>query len=123
MTKTLRLDIVSAEEMLYSGEVTSVFVTGSEGELGIFPGHLQLLTKIKPGQVRFIREDKNQDVFYVSGGILEVQPTVVTVLSDTAMRAEDIDEAAAMEAKLRAEQALTDKKSTFDYTRAQVELA
>jgi F-type H+-transporting ATPase subunit epsilon len=123
MTKTMQLDIVSAEQLLYSGEVSAVFVTGGDGELGIYPGHLQLLSSIKPGQIRFIHpETHEEDVFYVSGGFIEVQPKLVTVLADTAIRAQDIDETAAMEAKKRAEQILTEKKSNFEYAKAQAEL-
>jgi len=121
--KTMQLDIVSAERLLYSDTVTAVFVSGGEGELGIYPGHLQLLTTIKPGQIRFSKADGDEEVFYVSGGLVEVQPTVVTVLADSAIRAQDIDEAQALEAKRRSEQMLTEKRSTFDYTKAQADLA
>lgn len=122
--KTMQLYVVSAEQALFSGEVNAVFATGSDGEMGIMPGHLQLLTSLKPGQVRYTKKDGEQEVVFVSSGILEVQPHVVTVLADTAMRAEDIDENAAVEAKRRAEEALKDKaKSETDYQQALIQIA
>ena len=96
---TLRLDIVSAEKQIFSGEVEMIFVTGEMGELGIAPGHSQLLTNLKPGFVRVILPNKNEEVFYISGGMIEIQPYIASVLADTAMRADDIDEAAAVAAK------------------------
>lgn len=120
---TLRLDIVSAEKQIFSGEVTMVFVTGEMGELGIAPGHSQLLTTLKPGSIRTILPNQEEEIFYVSGGMLEVQPYIVSVLADTAMRAGDIDEAAALEAKEQAEKALAGKKSTIDVGKATAELA
>ena len=120
---TLRLDIVSAEKSIFSGEVESISVTGEMGELGIEPGHSQLLTNLKPGYVRAILPNKEEEVFYISGGMLEVQPYIVTVLSDTAMRADDIDEAAALVAKEQAEKALQGKMSAIDMARATAELA
>jgi F-type H+-transporting ATPase subunit epsilon len=110
--KTLTLDIVSAEEPIFSGEVKMLIVTGSMGELGIMPGHTQLLSDIKPGQVRFTDTEGAEQLFYVSGGMLEVQPYVVTIMADTVLRAEDIDEAAADDAKKQAMAALKDKKMT-----------
>ena len=120
---TIILHIVSAEESIFHGEVQAVFVTGSEGELGVYRGHTPLLTTLKPGQVRALKEDKHEEVYYISGGLLEIQPAVVNVLADTAMRASDIDEAAALDAKQQAEQALTENKNKLDYTRATIELA
>ncbi len=120
---TLRLDIVSAEQQIFSGEVEMIFVTGEMGELGIAPGHSQLLTALRPGYVRAILPNKEEDVFYISGGMLEVQPYIVSVLADTAMRAENIDEAAALLAKERAEQALAGKMSTLDFAKATAELS
>lgn len=120
--KTLQLDIVSAESMLLSSQVSSVMVTGETGELGIYPGHLQLLTRLKPGQVHAECDD-GAKVFYISGGMLEVQPDHVTILADTAARAEDLDEVAAQAAKERAEKILSDKQSELDYGQALQELA
>jgi len=122
MTSTLRLDIVSAEKQIFSGEAIMVFVTGEMGELGIAPGHSQLLTALRPGYVRAILPDQSDEVFYISGGMLEVQPYIVSVLADTAMRADDIDEAAALLAKERAEKALSGKMSAIDIARATTEL-
>lgn len=123
MNATLRLDIVSAERAIFSGEAEMVFVTGEMGELGIAPGHSPLLTSLKPGNVRAKLSDTHEEVFYISSGMLEVQPFVVTVLADTALRASDIDEAAALEAKERAEQALASKASEIDLAKATAELA
>lgn len=120
---TIRLDIVSAEREIFSGLASMVFVTGEMGELGIAPGHTPLLTKLKPGNIQAKLEDGREEVFYISSGMLEVQPYVVTVLADTAMRAHDIDEAAALEAKAHAEQALLNKTSEVDYAKATAELA
>src|SRR5438552_18325242 len=108
---TIRLDIVSAEKQIFSGEVDMIFVTGEMGELGIAPGHSQLLTTLRPGYVRVILPNKEEEVFFISGGMLEVQPYIVSVLADTAIRAEDIDEAAAIAAKEQAEKALAGKLS------------
>lgn len=119
---TLRLDIVSAEKQIFSGEVEMVFVTGEMGELGIAPGHSQLLTTLKPGYVRAILPNREEEVFYISGGMLEVQPYIASVLADTAMRADDIDEAAALVAKEQAEKLLAGKSSAMDIARATVEL-
>lgn len=120
---TIRLDIVSAEKQIFSGEVNMIFVTGEMGELGIAPGHSQLLTTLRPGFVRVILPNKNEEVFYISGGMIEVQPYIASVLADTAMRADDIDEAAAVAAKEQAEKALTGKASAIDIAKATVELA
>lgn len=123
MAMTLHLDIVSAEAEIFSGPAEMVFVPASQGEVGILPRHTPLLTTLKPGEVRVKIPDAEEQVFYVSGGILEIQPHVVTILSDTALRARDVDEAAALEAKQRAEQAMRDRKSDIDYAQAQAELA
>lgn len=119
----LRLDIVSAEQQIFSGDAEMVFVTGEMGELGIAPGHSQLLTTLRPGYVRALLSSKEEEVFYISGGMLEVQPYIVSVLADTAMRAADIDEAAALAAKEQAEKVLAGKLSAIDVARATAELA
>lgn len=123
MAMTFHVDIVSAETEIFSGTASMVFAPAEMGEVGIAPRHTPLLTRLKPGEVRLQSEGKEEQFFYVSGGILEVQPHVVTVLADTAMRARDLDEAAAMKAKENAERALADRKSEFDYAKAQAELA
>src|SRR5579883_352597 len=120
---TLRLDIVSAEKEIFSGEVIMVFVTGELGELGIAPGHAQLLTTLKPGWVRAVAANQEEEVFYISGGMLEVQPYIVSVLADTAMRAADLDEAAALAAEEQAKKALQGKVSAIDLAKATAELA
>jgi F-type H+-transporting ATPase subunit epsilon len=122
-TVTLRLDIVSAEREIFSGEAGMVFVTGELGELGIAPGHAPLLTSMRPGNVRALLANGHEEVFYISSGMLEVQPFVVTVLADTAQRAADIDESAALDAKDRAERLLGEKISDIDMARAQSDLA
>jgi F-type H+-transporting ATPase subunit epsilon len=123
MAMTLHVDIVSAEAEIFSGTAEMVFAPAVMGEVGIAPRHAPLLTRLKPGEVRIKAADGEEHFFYVSGGILEVQPHVVTVLADTALRAKDIDESQALAAKQRAEQALSDRKADFDYAKAQVELA
>ena len=123
MAMTVHVNIVSAEAEIFSGLATMVFAPGEMGELGIMPRHAPLLTKIKPGEVRIRTEDGNEEFFYVSGGMLEVQPNLVTVLADTAARAKDLDEAAAQAAKQRAEQALKDRKGDIDLAQAEAELA
>ena len=120
---TLRLDIVSAEKEIFSGDVQMVFVTGELGELGVAPGHAQLITTLRPGYVRAILPNKEEEVFYISGGMLEVQPYITSVLADTAMRADNIDEASALAAKEQAEKALAGKMSAIDIAKATVELA
>lgn len=120
---TLRLDIVSAEKQIFSGDVRMIFVAGEMGELGIAPGHSQLLTTLRPGYVRAILSNDQEEVFYVSGGMLEVQPFIASVLADTAMRGEDIDEQAAIAAKEQAEKSLAGKASALDIARATAELA
>lgn len=123
MAMTVHCDVVSAEEKIYSGLVEMLIATGSEGELGIQPGHAPLLTALVPGPVRFIKQGGEEEVVYVSGGYLEVQPTIITLLADTAVRAKDVDEAAALEAQREAEKALANKTGEFEYSRAAAELA
>ncbi|MEW5007760.1 MAG: F0F1 ATP synthase subunit epsilon [Cycloclasticus sp.] len=122
MSMTIHVDIVSAEEEIYSGLAEMVFAPGVLGELGIAPRHAPLVSQLKAGEVR-VKTAKEELDFFISGGILEVQPHLVTVLSDTAIRAADLDEAKALEAKKRAEEALADKASDIDYAKAQAELA
>jgi F-type H+-transporting ATPase subunit epsilon len=122
MAMTIHVDIVSAEEEIYSGPANMVSAPAEMGEVGIMPRHTPLVTRLKPGEVKIQHEGKEDQFFFVSGGILEVQPHVVTVLADTAIRAKDLDEAAAEEAKKRAEEALADNKGEIDYAKAQAEL-
>lgn len=122
MASTVHCSIVSAEEEIFSGLVEMVVATGSMGELGIMPGHTALLSGIKPGAVKLILEGGKEDFFYASGGYIEVQPTGITILADTAVRADNIDEAAALEAQKKAERELADQKADFDYTRVQADL-
>jgi F-type H+-transporting ATPase subunit epsilon len=124
MAMTIHVDIVSAEASIYSGLAEFVVVPAEMGEVGIYPRHTPLLTRIKPGSVRIKSPDKvEEDLIYVSGGILEVQPGVVTILSDTALRGADLDEARVLEAKRQAEDAMKNRTSSMDYARAQAELA
>ena len=122
MAMTIHVDIVSAEKEIYSGIAEMVFAPLVTGEVGILPRHAPLLARMKPGEVR-VRTGAEELSFYVSGGLLEVQPHVVTVLADTALRAKDIDEAAALKAKESAEEALRNRKTDIDYAKAQAELA
>lgn len=121
--KTIELDIVSAEASIFNGKVVFVSVTGSSGELGIHPGHAPLLTALKPGQIHAKLHDGKEEVFYMSGGMLEVQPNMVSILADTALRADDLDEAAALLAKSHAEKILQQKTEGMEYSRALAELA
>ena len=123
MAMTIHVDIVSAESAIFSGSATMVFAPAEMGEVGIAPRHTPMLTRLKPGEVRVQTDDGKEQSFYISGGMLEVQPHVVTVLSDTALRAKDLDEAAALAAKDRAEKLLADNKADIDYAKAQAELA
>ena len=123
MAMTVHCDIVSAERAIFSGLVELVVAHGSLGDLGIAPGHAPLLTELKPGPVRVITQGGEEQVFYVSGGFLEVQSSTVTVLADTAVRARDIDEAAAFEAQKAAEAAIANQHGEFDYGRAAAQLA
>lgn len=124
MAMTLHLDIVSAEAAIFSGLAEFVVVPAEMGEVGIYPRHAPLLTRIKPGSVRIKSPDKDEeDLVYVSGGILEVQPGIVTILSDTAIRGVDLDEARALEAKKQAEEAMANRTGAIEYAQAQIELA
>ncbi|MFT4465548.1 MAG: F0F1 ATP synthase subunit epsilon [Sodalis sp. (in: enterobacteria)] len=121
--KTYHLDVVSAEKQMFSGLVEKIQVTGSEGELGIFPGHAPLLTAIKHGMVRIVKEHGNEEYIYLSGGVLEVQPSTITVLVDTAIRGKDLDEARAMESKRKAEEHINNSHGDIDYAQASAELS
>lgn len=123
MAMTTHVDIVSAESEIFSGTATMVFAPAEMGEVGVAPRHAPMVTRLKPGEVRVVGQDGEEQHVYVSGGILEVQPHVITVLADTAMRAADIDEAAALEARERAEKAMQDKTDAIDYAKAQREFA
>ncbi|MEQ1588748.1 MAG: F0F1 ATP synthase subunit epsilon [Gallionella sp.] len=124
MAMTVHVDVVSAEASIYSGLAEVVVVPGEMGELGIYPRHTALLTRIKPGAVRIkVPDQAEETLIYVSGGMLEVQPNVVTVLADTAIRGQDLDEARALQAKQDAEEAMKNRVSDIDYAQAQAELA
>lgn len=124
MAMTIHVDVVSAEQSLFSGQAEMVVVPGEAGELGIVPRHAPLLTRIKPGTVRIkVPFQEDEEVIFVSGGILEVQPQLVTILSDTAIRGKDLDEAKALEAQKKAEEAIQRQESEMDLARAQTELA
>jgi F-type H+-transporting ATPase subunit epsilon len=120
---TIHVDVVSAEESIFSGEAKFVALPGEAGELGIYPRHTPLITRIKAGSVRIEKADGSEEFIFVAGGILEVQPNCVTVLSDTAIRGKDLDDEKANEAKAAAEEALKDAKSEIDYAKASSELA
>lgn len=122
MTKTIRCDIVSAQEEIFSGEVTMVFATGVAGELGISPRHAPLITELRPGPVRIQDATGEEQFYFVSGGIIEVQPHIVTVMADTVMRGEDLDQAAAEAAKAEAERALADRSGEMEIAEAQAKL-
>ena len=123
MAMTMHCDIVSAEEKIFSGLVEILVATGTLGDLGIAPGHAPLLTALIPGPVRVVLQDGSEQIYYVSGGFLEVQSGVVTVLADTALRADDVNEAAALRAIEDANEAITNKTSEFEYSRAATQLA
>ncbi|GJL84013.1 MAG: ATP synthase epsilon chain [marine bacterium B5-7] len=123
MTATIKVEIVSAEQELWSGEGTMVYAPALMGEVGIAPRHSQMLSPLKAGDVRVEKEDGSEEFFYVSGGLMEVQPDMVTILSDTAMRAEDLDESRALEAQRRAEQAMKDNSNEMEFAKARAELA
>jgi len=125
MSMTMHVNIVSAEEEIFSGTVEQVHAPAVMGEVGIYPRHTQMLTRLKPGEVRIIREGGEEEFYFVTGGILEVQPHVVTVLADTALRAKDVDEEAALEAKRRAEESIQEGSSSdeFDFATAESQLA
>lgn len=123
MSMTVHVDIVSAEAEIFSGTAKMVHASGEMGDLGIMPRHAPLLTKLKPGEVRVERADGEEEFYYISGGMLEIQPHCITVLADTAVRARDLDEAAAKQAKERAEQALRDRQGEIELAQAERELA
>ena len=124
MAMTVHVDIVSAEEEIFSGLAEFVALPGESGELGILPGHMPLMTRIKPGAVRVkVPNQSEEELVFVAGGLLEVQPGLVTVLADTAIRGKDLDEAKALEAKKRAEEALQNQNAEIDYAQASAELA
>ncbi|MGL1833523.1 F0F1 ATP synthase subunit epsilon [Rhodocyclaceae bacterium SMB388] len=124
MAMTVHVDVVSAEEQIFSGLAEFVALPGEAGELGILPGHMPLMTRIKPGAVRIkVQNQAEEELIFVAGGILEVQPGLVTVLADTAIRGSDLDEAKAIEAKKLAEEALSNQSAKVDYAKAQAELA
>jgi F-type H+-transporting ATPase subunit epsilon len=124
MAMTLHVDVVSAEKSLFSGEAEFVSVPAEMGEVGIYPRHAPLLTRLKPGSVRIkVPNQEEEELIYVSGGILEVQPLVVTILSDTAIRGHDLDEAQALESKRLAEEAMKNRTAGMDYAKAEAELA
>jgi F-type H+-transporting ATPase subunit epsilon len=123
MTMTVHVDIVSAEKEIFSGIAEMIFAPAELGELGISPRHAPLITKLNPGEVRVKVSDNESYAFFISGGILEVQPHLVTILADTAIRAKDIDEAVVLDSKAKAEEALTDKSGKIDYATAQSQLA
>ncbi len=123
MATTVQCDIVSADESLFSGPVEMVIATGSLGELGINPGHAPLLSDLKPGPVRVVKQAGDEELYYLSGGYLEVQPNSISILADTAVRADDIDEAAAAEAVKAAEQDLANQNGEIEYSKAATMLA
>ncbi|MBN7821624.1 F0F1 ATP synthase subunit epsilon [Bowmanella yangjiangensis] len=120
---TVHLEVVSAEDKIFSGRVETIQVTGSEGELGIYPGHAPLLTTLKPGMVRLVKQHGHEELIYIAGGVLEVQPGNVTVLADVAVRAADLDEQAALDAKRRAEEHIANPSNDLNYAEAAAELA
>jgi|TARA_B110000091_G_scaffold147377_1_gene156988 F-type H+-transporting ATPase subunit epsilon len=122
MASTVFCSIVSAEQEIFAGQVEMVVASGTIGELGILPGHTPLLSGVKPGPVRLILEGGEEELFFASGGFIEVQPTSITILADTAIRADDLDEAAALEAKKKAELELSDQRSDIDFARVTADL-
>ena len=122
MASTVFCSIVSAEEEIFSGQIEMLVATGTNGELGIMPGHTPLLTGVKPGPVRLIMEGGTEEIYFASGGYLEIQPTSITLLADTALRADDLDEAAAVEAQNKAQQELSDQKADIDFARVAADL-
>ncbi|MDZ7923319.1 MAG: F0F1 ATP synthase subunit epsilon [Marinagarivorans sp.] len=123
MAMTFHCDIVSAEDSLFSGLVELLVASGSEGEVGVCYGHAPLLTSLKPGPIRIKKQNGEEEIYYINSGFLEIQPHAVTVLADTALRAGDMDEAKAIEAKKEAEQALANQSGDLDYSRAAIQLA
>jgi F-type H+-transporting ATPase subunit epsilon len=122
MASTVFCSIVSAEQEIFAGQVEMVVASGTIGELGILPGHTPLLSGVKPGPIRLILEGGEEELFFASGGFIEVQPTSITILADTAVRADDLDEAAALEAKKKAELELSDQRSDIDFARVTADL-
>ena len=124
MANTIHVDVVSAEESIFSGEAEFVVLPGEEGELGIYPRHTPLITRIKPGSVRIkVPDQAEEELVFVAGGVLEVQPGVITVLADTAIRGHDLDEAKALEAQQRAQEAMQNRTGKMEYAKAVAELA
>ncbi|MGV3344626.1 F0F1 ATP synthase subunit epsilon [Enterobacteriaceae bacterium LUAb1] len=123
MAMTFHLDVVSAEQRMFTGQAETIQVSGSEGDLGIRPGHAPLLTAIKPGMIRIVKQHGEEEFIYLSGGVLEVQPDAVMVLADTAIRGTDLDEARALEAKRKAEEHINNSHGDVDYAQASAELA
>ena len=123
MSASVKCDIVSADESLFSGSVSMIIATGSLGEMGITPGHAPLLSDLNPGPVRLLKDGEEEEIYYLSGGYIEVQPTSVSILADKAVRAGDIDEAAANEALKLAEQTITNQSGEIDYSKAAAQLA
>ena len=123
MSASVQCDIVSADESLFSGSVSMIIATGSLGEMGITPGHAPLLSDLNPGPVRLLKDGEEEEIYYLSGGYIEVQPTSVSILADKAVRAGDIDEAAANEALKLAEQTITNQSGEIDYSKAAAQLA
>jgi len=123
MAMTMHLDIASTEARIFSGRVESLVVTGTLGDMGILPGHAPLLTALIPGPVRLVTQEGEEQIFYVSGGYLEIQPGIVNILADTAIRADDMDEVHAEEAKRNAEEAVLNRDAEFEYSRAASRLA
>ena len=123
MSKTFQCDIVSAQDEIWSGQAAQVFATGIAGELGIYPRHTPLITQLKPGPVRVVDEAGEEQFFFCGGGIIEVQPHIVTVLADTAMRGEDIDATAAQKAREEAEREIADRTGEMEVAQAQAKLA
>jgi F-type H+-transporting ATPase subunit epsilon len=122
MTSSIHCSIVSAEQEIFAGTVQRVVATGTLGEIGVYPGHTPLLTGIKPGPVKLVLEDGSEEMFFASGGFLEIQPTSITLLADTAVRADDIDEAAAQEAERKAQQELSDQRADVDFARVAADM-
>ena len=120
---TMHLDIASSEARIFSGRVTALVVTGTLGDMGILPGHAPLLSALVPGPVRLVTAEGEEQIFYVSGGYVEVQPGIVNILADTALRADDMDEVQAEEAKRTAEEVVLNRDAAFEYSRAATQLA
>jgi F-type H+-transporting ATPase subunit epsilon len=122
MTSSIHCSIVSAEQEIFAGTVQRVVATGTLGEIGVYPGHTPLLTGIQPGPVKLVLEDGSEEMFFASGGFLEIQPTSITLLTDTAVRADDIDEAAAQDAERKAQQELSDQRADVDFARVAADM-